>query len=706
MPSKQNKSTGSLRRRAEQRLPRKPAKNSPGVEALDAQRLLQELQIHRIELELQNEELKQAKAEVDASLEKYADLYDFAPVGYFTLAIDGTIQLANLTGCSLLGIERTRVLGQSFLHWISGASRVNFSAFLKAVFSSPAKQSGDFEIMSEGSAPLRVNIEAQRLSDGMECRAVMVDITRRKGDEDKMRISEIRYRRLFEAAKDGVLLLNAGTSKITDANPFMTALLGYSHEQLVGKQLFEIGLLKDEAASRTMFEKLKKSHRVRYENLPLENQSGQHQEVEVVANLYQENGEAVIQCNIRDITERKKTEDILRRNEALFAALVDQAPMGVYVVDARFRLQRINPKALPHFSEVYPLLGRDFAEIIHLLWPKQVADKLVARFRHTLKTGASYQSPKFSHRRRDLGINEIYEWQIQRVTLPIGECGVVCFFHNITERIRTERAQRHLEVLAASNKNLKREIVQRLASEAALQKSKQHALQSLDEARELQEKLRQMAHQLLMVEENQRKQISRELHDKICQLLVGINMQLTIFAKTAGRDPKTIVQSIAPLRSLVSRGVKIVHRFARNLRPSALDDLGLLPALRSYIENFPKRKGREIQFQAFAGAEALDNETRTVLYRVTQEALVNVAKHARATVIKVSIRKVAQDACLEISDNGKGFSSARLSSAKGKKRLGMLGMRERVEMVGGRFIVISKPGTGTAIHAFVPLVRP
>jgi PAS domain S-box-containing protein len=139
--------------------------------------------------------------------------------------------------------------------------------------------------------------------------AVIRDVTERNKHEDKVRVSEIRYRRLFEAAHDGVLIIDAGTGKIIEANPFMTRMLGYPHDYLIGKELFEIGLLKDEAASREMFQKLKRTNEVRYDNLPLEGRAGQHHEVEVVANLYDENGRSVIQCNIRDITERKRSEE-------------------------------------------------------------------------------------------------------------------------------------------------------------------------------------------------------------------------------------------------------------------------------------------------------------------------------------------------------------------------------------------------------------
>jgi PAS domain S-box-containing protein len=123
--------------------------------------------------------------------------------------------------------------------------------------------------------------------------------------------SEIRYRRLFEAARDGILILDPDTRKITDANPFMTELLGYSHEELLGKELWQIGLLKDQQASRAAFRQLQEKHFIRYEDLPLQNKKGRHREVEFVSNLYEEDGKEVIQCNIRDITERKGAERAL-----------------------------------------------------------------------------------------------------------------------------------------------------------------------------------------------------------------------------------------------------------------------------------------------------------------------------------------------------------------------------------------------------------
>jgi len=160
-----------------------------------------------------------------------------------------------------------------------------------------------------------------------------------------IRQSEIRYRRLFEAAHDGVLILDSISRKITDANPFMSHLLGYTHEELLGKELWEIGLLKDEQASQAAFRELQENGQVRYEDLPLESKSGEKREVEIVANRYDEDGTQVVQCNVRDITERKKTEGALRASEERFRTLFELGPSAIYSCDARGVIQDFNRRA-------------------------------------------------------------------------------------------------------------------------------------------------------------------------------------------------------------------------------------------------------------------------------------------------------------------------------------------------------------------------
>lgn len=135
---------------------------------------------------------------------------------------------------------------------------------------------------------------------------------------ENLRNSEIRYRHVFETARDGIIILDVTTRKIIDVNPFMADLLGYSREEILGKELFEIGLLRDENANANVFNELQQQGNIRYENLALETKHGSLLEVEFVSNVYEENARSVIQCNIRDITKRKSAENAIQKlNETL-----------------------------------------------------------------------------------------------------------------------------------------------------------------------------------------------------------------------------------------------------------------------------------------------------------------------------------------------------------------------------------------------------
>jgi signal transduction histidine kinase len=256
--------------------------------------------------------------------------------------------------------------------------------------------------------------------------------------------------------------------------------------------------------------------------------------------------------------------------------------------------------------------------------------------------------------------------------------------------------------LVVANRQLQREIVRRRTAEVALRKSEQHYSRLLEQSRQLQEQLRHLSRQLLLAQEEERKRISRELHDEIAQTLTGINVRLAALKTEATLNTKGLQRKIASTQRLVEKSVDIVHRFARELRPTVLDDLGLIPALHSYMQEFTKRTGILIRFTAFAGVEQLNSSKRTVLYRVVQAALTNAAQHAQANRVAVSLKKRREAVRMEIHDNGNGFDVEHVLFAKRYKRLGLLGMRERVEMVGGSFAVESVPGKGTTIRAELP----
>ena len=510
-----------------------------------------------------------------------------------------------------------------------------------------------------------------------------------------LRAREIRYRRLFETAHDGVLLLNPGTRKITDANPFMTKMLGYKRSQLVGKELFEIGLLKDEVASQEMFRKLKRKHEIRYEDLPLESQRGRHQEVEVVANLYQEDGHSVIQCNIRDITQRKQAELALSR----LAAIVEFSEDAIIGKDLKGIITSWNNGAKKIFGySAREMVGTSIMRLIPS--DRRGEEKQILASIRRGECLRHFETLRRTKAGRLINVSVTISPIKDAAGKVVGASKVA---RDISERKQAEAVQSRMELLGASNLKLRQEIVRREKVEASLKKSEQHQRQLLAHSRQMQEQLRQLSRQILVTQEEERREISRELHDVIAQTLTGINVRLSALAKEAAVNTKGLDRNIARTQRLVEKSVDIVHQFARELRPAVLDDLGLIPALHSFVKIFSKRTRLHVHLTAFAGIEQLDIAKRTVLFRVAQEALTNVARHAKASRVEVIIQKLPDSVCMKIKDDGKSFQADRVLHGKGSKRLGLLGMRERLEMVGGHFGVESVQGKGTTVIAQIPL---
>jgi PAS domain S-box-containing protein len=187
----------------------------------------------------------------------------------------------------------------------------------------------DFEVNHEFPAigPKTMLLNARRINrEGQGTEMILLaieDVTERRQVEEALEVSEVRFRRLFETAQDGILILDAGTGRIFDVNPFLIEMLGYSHDHFVGKKLWEIGAFKDIQASQTAFSELQTRGYVRYEDLPLRTKDGRLIGVEFVSNVYLVDQQRVIQCNIRDITERKKAEEKQRAREERYRSYVE-----------------------------------------------------------------------------------------------------------------------------------------------------------------------------------------------------------------------------------------------------------------------------------------------------------------------------------------------------------------------------------------------
>jgi len=212
----------------------------------------------------------------------------------------------------------------------------------------------------------------------------------------------------------------------------------------------------------------------------------------------------------------------------------------------------------------------------------------------------------------------------------------------------------------------------------------------------------ELLRKVISAQEDERRRLARELHDETSQTLSALAMKietaLAAWPTNASRD------RLIEARSLTVRTLEELHRLIFDLRPSVLDDLGLLSAIRWYAERHLERRGITVRFE-FSGVEVrMPPELETALFRVAQETITNIAKHARAETVLIQILERDDQIAIEIEDDGEGFDPASLPPPAARERgLGLLGMRERVELFGGTIEIDSAPGRGTRVAIAVPL---
>lgn len=215
------------------------------------------------------------------------------------------------------------------------------------------------------------------------------------------------------------------------------------------------------------------------------------------------------------------------------------------------------------------------------------------------------------------------------------------------------------------------------------------------------EQLQFLSRRLVEVQEMERRQIARELHDEIGQTLTGMMVELRLLAREA-HQPQSVLARVAELEQTSNIVSESLHRLAMNLRPASLDHVGLIAALRQYTEDFKNRCGIDAQFEAIGfESKRLPQEMEATIYRIVQEALTNVVRHAHASRVDVVLKWDNNQLITIIEDNGAGFDPRLVGQ---KNRLGLLGMRERAEMLGGQLLIESTEGVGTTILVEVPNV--
>ena len=415
---------------------------------------------------------------------------------------------------------------------------------------------------------------------------------------------------------------------------------------------------------------------------------------------------------LMDIEELKRTERLITEAHEHAEAVIRTIPDPLVILTADLRFLSANESFYRAFK-VSPegTIGRRIYELDRGSWNIPALRRLLEDI---LPRNSFFDDFEVTHHFARLGRRSLL-LNARMLKEPGGKTKeILVGIHDITDRkvaeeaLATARAELaryagHLEKLVAKRTVELTATNRRLvASVRSITLGKEQYRQLLEEAQLMQKRLRHLTHQILTAQEEERKKISRELHDDVVQTLVGINVELSALVHGNSAGVRQLKDKITRTQRLVEKSVEAVHRFARELRPAVLDDLGLIPALHAFCVSLAERGRLKIQLTAFAGVEALGSDRRTVLFRVVQEALTNVARHARATRAQVRISKIPGAICLEISDNGKSFKIKKTLQTKYNKRLGLVGMRERIEMVGGNLTIESAPGKGTSVRAEIP----
>ncbi|MFI5330869.1 MAG: PAS domain S-box protein [Desulfobaccales bacterium] len=426
-----------LRRQAEARL--KTDKPLPEeISPAEAQKLIHELRVHQIELEMQNDELRQAQEIIEESRRRYLDLYDFAPVGFLTLDRLGFIKEANLTAAGLLQVERPRLIDVHFAHFMVLEDRAAFRRHLNLGLQGREAQTFEVRLQRKDEPAFFALLESAFYQDAAGSSLVRIafsDISQRRQAEAGLRESEARYRSLFQDNHAVILLIDPTTGDIVDANPAACAFYGFSREELTARKITEINTLSPEQVFAEM-QRAKQDNRRQF-HFRHRLAGGEVRDVEVSSGPIRLQGQDLLYSIIHDITARVQAEEALQRQREELQIILDSVPAMIFYKDKENRFIRTN-KAL---AEATGLSKEEMdGKSLFDLYPSQ-ADDYWKDDQEVMRTTIPKRNIV-----ETLGTPEGVRW-VQTDKIPYRDdhgniIGIIGFSVDITERQQAEEALR------------------------------------------------------------------------------------------------------------------------------------------------------------------------------------------------------------------------------------------------------------------------
>ena len=411
------------------------------------------------------------------------------------------------------------------------------------------------------------------------------------------------------------------------------------------------------------------------------------------------------ELQVHQIELEMQNQELYRSRETIekllskYSDLYDFAPVGYLSIDETCTITNLNLTAAS-------LLGDDREKLIDDSLPRFFSPNCRSEMLEFLKHVFS-QNQGHARSAKLLRPNEgSCDVNVHAKPVPFeGNTKKTCqiVIADTTELKNAQASRRQLETATATNQELEAEINEREMLEKELRKGERHLLQLLNESQAMRGQLQRISHKMLATQEEEHKQLSNEMHATISKALTELNYALIHLKKKGGLNTPNIAATIAGTRQFLEQAIEVLKQFASNLQLTDLDNLKLIPALRSLIENLTKQTGIKAHLSAFAEVEHLDKAYRTTIFKVIQEALANVTRHAKASKVAVEISQKGDTLCLKIIDDGKSFEVLNNKLVHEDQSLGLLAMKDRVELIGGQFKILSTPEKCTTILADIPL---
>jgi PAS domain S-box-containing protein len=611
-------------------------------------------------------ERKQAEAALEESEKKYRTIVETAQEGIWVIDAAAKTIFVNQRLADKLGCSITEMLGRPVSDFIEDEDLSEFEQYLWRL-SRGLPQIGDRRFRLPDGSNLWTITSAQPLFDESSryvgAFAMLTDITARKEAEEAVRKSSDRLRALIQTSPAAIVALDV-EGKVTLWNPAAKQIFGWSEEEALGRNYSHLVNPKEHRADfETLLGRtLQGESSFGLEFLRQRKDGAQIYINSSAAPLHDARGNVMgVMAVMLDITQHKRAEAALLASEKRFKQLVENSPFPLVLVDAKNDIEYLNPK----FLQILGYNSKDLPNLrvwTNLAYPDRVYRKNVmeawgSALKKATQEGTEIEPVEFQVTCKD-GTVRIMEIS----GAPISEGKYFAIFKDLTERKQAE------EKLRVSEQNL-----------------------------------RYLTSQLFTTQERERKRIAYELHDELGQSLMTLKLMAGSIEK--GKSLKQIKDTCRQMRAYLNEAVENVRLLSRELSPRNLENFGLVIALNRLINDFAKLHHLE---QLHAEIDEINDlfsmEAQLNLYRIIQECLTNIAKHAQATQLSLIVKRHEESVTFQVEDNGKGFGIGQvLSSETSKGGIGLASMDERARMLGGSLEIRSQEGQGTLISFTIPI---